>query len=320
MKGVIRNRAAHEEGVALLAALLAVTLMTLVVVDFTYTATVAYRAAANQANELRAAYLARSGINLGIGLLDQDARSDSNQRQPYDGLTDLWATPFPPLPVDGGYAALSIVDENRKLAINQLVNPSTGQVNTVVRDQFNRLFNTLGTSDDLLPSIIDWLDADNVPSAGGAESSYYLALAPPYEPRNGPMPTIGDLRMVKGIDEPTFLLLSGLVTTAPVNKVNINTAPPEVIASLLPELQANPAIVKAIVAQRAEEPFTSAVDLKQIPAVAPLYTKLSPFIDVKSDHFLITGVGNYAGARKLVFATVRRNPQGAALLASWHED
>ena len=320
MKRVALRRAAQQDGVALLAALLAVTLMTFVVVDFTYTATVAYRAAANQANELRAAYLARSGINVGIGLLDQDARLDSKRQQAYDGLTDIWATPFPPLSVDGGYAALSIVDENRKLAINQLVNPSTGQVNPLVRDQFTRLFNILRTSNDLLPSVIDWLDADSVPSAGGAESSYYLALTPPYEPRNGPMPTIGDLRMVKGIDEPTFLLLSGLVTTAPVSKVNINTAPAEVIASLLPELQANPSIVKAIVAQRAEAPFTSLLDLSQIPAVASLYAKLSPLIDVKSDHFLITGVGNYAGARKLVFATVRRNPHGTALLASWHED
>ncbi|HEY2663333.1 MAG TPA: type II secretion system minor pseudopilin GspK, partial [Candidatus Binataceae bacterium] len=249
-----------------------------------------------------------------------DARLDSKAQQPYDGLTDIWATPFPPLPVDGGYAALSIVDENRKLAINQLVNPSTGQVNPVVRDQFSRLFSLLGLSEDLLPAVIDWLDADNVPSAGGAESSYYLALTPPYEPRNGPMPTIGDLRMVKGIDEPTFLMLSGLVTTAPVSKVNVNTAPAEVIASLLPELQANPDIVKAIIAQRAEAPFTNLLVLSHMPAVAPLYAKLSPLIDVKSDHFLITGVGNCAGARKLVFATVRRNLEGPALLASWHED
>jgi general secretion pathway protein K len=316
----LRNRIVQTDGVALLATLLAVTLMTFLVVDFTYSATVAYRAAANQANEMRAAYLARSGINVGIGLLDQDARMDSKAPEPYDGLTDIWATPFPPLPVDGGYVALSIIDENRKLNINQLVNPSTGQVNPLVRDQFSRLFQILGLPADLLPALVDWLDADSVPSTGGAESQYYLTLAPPYEPRNGPMPTIADLGMVKGIDEPTFLMLSRFITTAPVTKVNINTAPAELIASLLPELQASPDIVKAIVAQRVEAPFKNSLDLSQMPAVAPLYEKLSQLVDVKSDHFLITGVGNYAGARKLVFATVRRNPQGPALLASWHED
>jgi general secretion pathway protein K len=211
----LRNRIVQTDGVALLATLLAVTLMTFLVVDFTYSATVAYRAAANQANEMRAAYLARSGINVGIGLLDQDARMDSKAPEPYDGLTDIWATPFPPLPVDGGYVALSIIDENRKLNINQLVNPSTGQVNPLVRDQFSRLFQILGLPADLLPALVDWLDADSVPSTGGAESQYYLTLAPPYEPRNGPMPTIADLGMVKGIDEPTFLMLSRFITTAP---------------------------------------------------------------------------------------------------------
>ncbi|HEY2662977.1 MAG TPA: hypothetical protein VGI47_01460, partial [Candidatus Binataceae bacterium] len=69
MKRSTRERAAKTDGVALLATLLAVSLMTFLVLDFTYTATVAYRAAANQANEIRAVYLARSGINVGIGLL-----------------------------------------------------------------------------------------------------------------------------------------------------------------------------------------------------------------------------------------------------------
>ena len=96
MKSGVRQRIHQDDGVALLATLLAITLMTFLVVDFTYSATVAYRAAANQANEIRAAYLARSGINVGIGLLEKDARIDSTAQQSYDGLTDIWAIPFPP--------------------------------------------------------------------------------------------------------------------------------------------------------------------------------------------------------------------------------
>ena len=58
-----------DRGVALLAVLLGIALMTLVVMDFAMTSGLGFVSAANQANELRAGYLARSGINVGLGLL-----------------------------------------------------------------------------------------------------------------------------------------------------------------------------------------------------------------------------------------------------------
>ena len=57
----------NERGVAMLAVLLGVALMTLIVVDFAMTSGLGFVSAANQANELRAGYLARSGINVGLG-------------------------------------------------------------------------------------------------------------------------------------------------------------------------------------------------------------------------------------------------------------
>jgi len=64
-----------ERGVALLAVLLGIALMTLVVMDFAMTSGLGFVSAANQANEMRAGYLARSGINVGLGLLAADART-----------------------------------------------------------------------------------------------------------------------------------------------------------------------------------------------------------------------------------------------------
>ena len=49
-----------ERGIALLAVLMSVALMTILVVDFTTSTALGYRAAANQANELRAEYLPTS--------------------------------------------------------------------------------------------------------------------------------------------------------------------------------------------------------------------------------------------------------------------
>lgn len=316
----MNHRRDNRRGVALLATLLSIALMTFLVVDFTYSATIDYRGAANLMNELRADYLARSAIEVGLGILSADARAKAASQTPCDTLMDAWAAPFPPIPVEGGVVGISIVDDSRKLNINQLVNPTNGAVNPAFGQILGRLFALANLRPELLPAIIDWLDPDSVPSQGGAESSYYLGLVPPYEPRNGPMPTIGDLRMIRGVDDRTFALLSRMLTTAPDTRININTAQPEVIAALLPEFSNNPDLVKAIVAMRLATPIKTITDLNSVPAFAPFATQLSSLITTQSDFFTLAGSGTFAGARKYITATVRRNPAGPQLLASWHED
>lgn len=54
-------------------------------------------------------------------------------------------------------------------------------------------------TEDILNSILDWLDTDEDRRAGGAESSDYEALSVPYECKNGPMDSIEELLKVKGV-------------------------------------------------------------------------------------------------------------------------
>ena len=186
--------------------------------------------------------------------------------------------------------------------------------------QLTQLIAMLGLSTAIVPAIVDWLDRDSIESPGGAEADYYLRLIPPYEPRNGPMPTIGDLHLVKGVDDATFSKLRNYLTVAPEPVVNINTASPEVIACLEPELARNPQIVEAIIQARALRPFSTMTDVLNLPGVGELQEKLQTEIGTTTQNFSISGVGSYAGARKLVFATFHRNTDGTATLASWQED
>jgi len=313
----MKRPADNESGMAILAALMAVALMTVLVVDFTYSASAGFRAAANQMNELRADYLARSGVQVGLGLLAQDARNNALTQQPYDGLDKLWATPFPPLPVEGGTATVSIVDETRKLNINQLVNAANGAPNPVFAQILDRLFELLGVSPDLVPAIIEWVSPSGAQVQGGPGASYYLGLVPPYEPRGGQMPTIGDLRMVRGVDDLTFIRLSQFLTAAPEPKVNINTVSPEVLMALMPQLANEPSMLQAVVESR---PLRNLTDLNKIPGFSQLAKNFQSLFTTQSDYFTITGVGNFAGARTFAYATVRRNGVGPQLLSYWRED
>src|SRR5271168_4950337 len=99
--GMVRHLQKSERGVALLAVLLGVALMTLVVVDFALTSGLGFVSAANQANELRAYYLARSAVSIGLGLLAADERAKQQAAgtggTQCESLNDAWASPFPPM-------------------------------------------------------------------------------------------------------------------------------------------------------------------------------------------------------------------------------
>jgi general secretion pathway protein K len=308
-----------ERGVALLVTMMALALMTLLVMDFTSSASLGYRSAAGQANQLRAEYLARSAIGVGLSLLSTDAQLDARSKTPYDGLDEQWAMPYPPVPLGGGVAQVSIVDEARKIDINLLINPRTGQPNPVYLGIVDRLFTNIGVSPALVPAIVDWLDPNGIESPGGAEADYYLRLMPPYEPRNGPMPTIGDLRMIRGVDDATFLRLQQFLTAAPEPRVNINTAPPEVIAALVPQLSDNISMVKEIIQDRMVQPFLMITDIGNLPGLGDAATPLMRLITTRSAYFTLTGVGVFANSRRRIIGTFRRNANGTSMLANWHD-
>jgi general secretion pathway protein K len=244
---------------------------------------------------------------------------DALQRTPYDALDEPWAQPYPPVQLGGGTAEVSIVDEARKIDINLLVNPRTGQPNPIYVGIVERLFTSIGVSPTLIPPIIDWLDPDSIESPGGAEAPYYLSLIPPYEPRNGPMPTIGDLRMVRGMDDATFSILRQYLTTAPEPRVNINTAPPVVIAALLPQLSADPSMVKEIIQARTVQPFRMVTDVGNLSGLGSVGVPLMRLITTRSSYFAINGLGDYADSRQDILAVFRRNANGTAMLSNWHE-
>lgn len=307
-----------ERGVALLAVLLGIALMTLIVVDFATTSGLGFVSAANQANELRASYLARSAVSIGLALLASDARSDALSPTPTDTLNDVWAVPFPPMQLEGGTVSLSIVDEGRKINLNAMV--QNGAPNLLAIQKVQRLFAILDVSPDLVQGIIDWITPNNGTGPGGGIGDYYAGLKPPYRPRYGAMPTIGDLQMVKGFNDAIFNRVSPFLTVMTEPAVNANTASPQVLAALEPELTEDQKIVLAIIDARTIRPFTQPTDIGNLPDIGQVGQKLQRDVDMRSQFFTITGTGTYAGARKIITATFHRESSGIGTLAAWHED
>lgn len=61
-----------------------------------------------------------------------------------------------------------------------------------------------GMTEDIAEAILDWLDEDEEPRDFGAELEYYSTLPTPYEPNNGPVQSVEELLLVRGVT-PTLL-------------------------------------------------------------------------------------------------------------------
>lgn len=335
-----RNGArASERGVALLVTLLAVTLLTVVVIEFTYSTEVDAHLSRNALNAMQARYLARSGLVLGEMALKLDAVAKHKvppERPPVETLADPWAQPFAPMPVadNFGTAGFTIVDQSARFNLNALaVRPAApnDQARLEVRKQlFQGILTALGIGDRLLFAVLDWLDPDDeVSSESGAEKEYYLALAPPYLPRNGPFLTLDELALVRGFGEltrPQWTALRKVLAVRPNGdqdlRINVNTAPELLLAGIFAPFDAG-TLAHAIVSQRADRPFLSTSGLAELPGWSQLPPAVQQIFDVRSDVFTIHASGNAAGVERGLAVTERMRanvfPPQLEILA-WREE
>ncbi|MBI3769952.1 MAG: type II secretion system minor pseudopilin GspK [Deltaproteobacteria bacterium] len=297
----------NEDGIALLIVLLTTTLLTIIVVEFTQSAEVEMHFAMSARNALQAFYLARSGVNVGEALLVQDAKLNHN-----DSDEDIWALPMPPLPVGDGTVALRVQDEARRLNLNML-SVSSDTVRDHRRDVFRRLFDVLGVDKRVLAAIVDWIDADGEPGADppGAEQAYYVGLTPPVVVRNGPMLTMRELIQVRGMTPTMFARLEEFVTVLPSDavKVNVNTAPAEVLYALSEGLTADPGVVDRLISTRREHPFASPTEVgPNVSGFTQAITtsEIEEFVGTTSAYFRIDAVGEVNDVARGIVTIVSR--------------
>jgi len=313
----------------LLITLLVVSLLTILVVEFTYSTDVEAHLTRNALSSLQARYLARAGVALGEILLTLDAAEKAkNGGANVDALTDLWAQPFPPRPIGEGVgdAAFHIEDESARFNVNSLVLRSGA--NPVMLEARKTLFqgvlSALGLDVNLLFPLLDWLDPDDeVSGQSGAERDYYQALEPPYEPRNGRMLNLEELQLVRGFSELTreqWTALRTAVTVLPNEElqINVNTAPELLLTALLGAVD-NPAAGKAIVAQRQDHPFQNAQELNQLPGFGQLPPQVRPIFTLRSAYFTIHAAG-IAAAVTRGLAVLERRAGSRLEVLDWREE
>jgi len=280
-------RKADERGVALLLALLVLTLLVALILEFDAEARREYREAAAFRDNFKASMLTRAAVQAARAVLQQDFLRDKKTGELYDGPLDLWAMPIKNFAIGDGLLNAQIEDERGKLNLNDLADNAGDDLQKQMKIQrVKRLFELLQISPDLVDALVDWVDQDEIPQPAGAESLYYQSQKPAYRAANSALPALGDLRLVKGFSPEIVNRLSRYVTVYPPEggvPINLNTADPIVIQALDPDITQTMAM--EIVQGR---PFKTKVDLDRVGSFQAIGAKLraSPDgYDIKSEYF-----------------------------------
>lgn len=282
--------------------LLVITTLTGLAVAFSEDSNVELRLAAYSLHGYRAEEIARSGVQFALAALDQD------EEREMDSLREPWAElekeGLPANLPEGGSLSLKVLDENGKININLLINEN-GEIDEARTQQVRRLFSVLGLEEKLVDPILDWLDKDDMEQMDGAESYYYRNLPEPYSCGNGPFLTMGQVLLVKGMralplseDKPSDSILN-YFTIYSDGKININTAPLEVLQSLSARM--DKALAQAIIDYRKDEDFERIDDLKNVPGVGgEVYNEIKGGITVKSSAFFLEAQGRFQEAQRRI--------------------
>jgi len=222
--------------------------------------------------------------NLAVDAVREILASDSGDADYYG---EMWTQNFT-IPLENGSIQMVIIDQERFLNPNYLVDKN-GAVNQEYKKVFTRLFEILNIDLRILDNIIDWIDRDDISSGG-------LEKYPDYPAKNDKMDSIEELKLIGGVSHQVFngtITPSGfkpglknVLTVYSNGKVNVNTASKWVLMALDPDIDET--LAAGIISYRKEKFFKNINDLNLVDGITgDIIHRISPFVDVKSENFLV---------------------------------
>ena len=289
-----------ERGVALLAAVAGLAVLSVLAVGLAHTSAVDQHLARNALAAVQADALARSGVAAAaVFLTERDPDAVDWPRAP-------WAQGSGRQPLGAGWVEVTVEDEARRLPLGV----------PELADAVPRLFRLLGLDDPALAdALLDWTDPDDNSRPLGAERAYYLGLIPPYAPRNAPLASVGELALVRGFTAPIVARLRPYVTIASEARVNPNTASREVLLAVVEDAT----IAERLLSARAEAAIDPEKDLATVlPGATPeARDALRARLTARGNYYTVRALAGVADLQRAAEATVFAPAGTSAELIAW---
>ena len=184
------------------------------------------------ANQARYSLMASEALAqelLFMDWLDEDGRVRDDMAEP-------WAQPIAPLSTVSGAVRIQIVDLSGRLNLNSLAGGNSKESIKAL----SYILNRIGVSVELAPMWRDWIDVDDqrfqLEGYQGREELDWLGNETPFRTPNRLAGHLSEIQVLAPFPPDVYKELIQLVTVLPTNslKINVNTAHPEVLNSLLP--------------------------------------------------------------------------------------
>lgn len=210
------TRNAHpREGYVIFAVLVVIVVLSLVAYRFADAMIGEYRAGVRTVEDAQVKAAAVSGLHYAAAVLsDRETFFGDLEGNPFDNPAIFEQFEVPEAGAAGGTdrtpkfsiravvpnsagtyeQKFGVVDEGGKLNINSLIAlDSTGE------QLYAALMKLPNMTEDVANAIVDWVDTDDTERANGAESTYYQSLANGYKTKNGPLNSLDELLLVRGV-------------------------------------------------------------------------------------------------------------------------
>jgi len=270
--------------------------------------------------------ITRSGVNVA-----QEVLVRKDRKNDFDSFYDAWgklsgqdlSSLF-----ERGTLHLVVSDLSGRLQVNSLVSAKTETAASakVTREILKRLLlsENFGITEEsqavgIIDSLVDWIDKDDRESDFGAEDSYYRSLEHPYGCKNGPVSSLEELLLVKGIT-PEILygnkehmgLAQYLTVYGNDGKININTVDPVLLQAM--DILMTPEMAKDIIEYREreenKEKLSSIHWYKEVANLPGDVTISDKVLTVKSSYFMITAESGLNSLQQTRVAVVNRSLEG----------
>lgn len=302
--------------------LIIIVILAVVITQFNYSTTIDERIAKNFASDRKNYYAARGAVVLARALLEKDAEEDG----PRDTLYDDWSGKgqLQNITVIGDVNTnTTVTDQERLIDVNRLTNKTNRDFNRIY-DALARLVVVLEMDPSgeyaIADRIRDYIDADE---EGDFET----------EAKNGALTTIEEMLQIEGI---TTRMLYGYVTEEGevingladfvglwgTGRININTASPEVLRAISPEISEEDAANILVYRDDPDVgPFNTPMDLANVTGMADIYDRdktLMQYLSTVSTFFEVRARATQDNVKKDVRAVIRRQGKQTTILF-WKE-
>ena len=333
-----------QRGVALLVVLLTIALLTVTVMEFTFSSQVDYRRAAHWIQARQARLVADSGIAVASEILsraeylylyqflDTSDLGDANIQdiaKQADGLPELWAQLCEAVdrnecpqkryettcrsPAFGGDDSIFEMDE-ASLAIQIDDEAGRYNLNRLVAsthdelERFRRLLVSAKTGPQVAEALNRWTDKSSrgLTFFHGREASSFDARSHGYPGRGGPLETFRELALVEDITPGDMAKLRPFTTVleSDDDRVNFNTAPLEVLAAMSPAL-AERGLLTKIHQARCVRPFENLAEVRDL-LQDQTPNGFNSLFKFRSEYFRIRATAAVGDSVQSVEALVRR--------------